>query len=98
MTLIVGLVAVLAGALSLGGCTTVDYDDYWVPGRPIYGRDVYFDEYRYRNPEGLLVVYDPGPSLYSVVSVPGLYWHDGYYYRRHGFSSTRRESVLAGTL
>lgn len=84
MTLIAGLVTVLAGALPLGGCTTVDYDDYWVARGPIYGRGVYIDDYRYRNPDGLVVVYDPGPSLYSVVSVPGLYWHEGYYYRRHG--------------
>lgn len=83
-TVMVGLVPVLGGLLLLGGCTTLDYEGYGGPSYPAYPRSVYVEEYRYRNPDGMLVAYDPGPRLYSVVSSPGLYWHDGYYYRRHG--------------
>ncbi|MGE5152809.1 MAG: hypothetical protein ACM3ST_02235 [Bdellovibrio bacteriovorus] len=83
ITTTVGLVPVLGGLMLLGGCTTLEYDDYWDSGYPTYSRHVLVEEYRYRNPDGLMVVYDPGPSLYSVVTVPGLYWHDGYYYRKY---------------
>jgi hypothetical protein len=77
------LVPVLGGLLLLGGCATLESGGYWVSSYPVYPRRVYLDEYRYRNPDGLIVVYDPGPRLYSVVRSPGLYWHDGYYYRKH---------------
>lgn len=79
----VGLVPVLGGLLLLGGCATLESDGYWGPSYPVYPRSVYVEDYRYRNPDGMLVVYDSGPRLYSVVSSPGLYWHDGYYYRKH---------------
>jgi hypothetical protein len=79
----VGLAPVLGGLMLLGGCATLESDGYWDSSYPAYSRHLYVDEYRYRNPDGLIVVYDPGPSLYSVVSVPGIYWHDGYYYRKH---------------
>lgn len=82
-TAMVGLIPVLGGLLLLGGCTTLESDGYWATSYPVYPRHVQVYERRYRNPDGLLVVYDPGPSLYSVVSSPGLYWHDGYYYRKH---------------
>jgi hypothetical protein len=79
----VGLVPVLGAFMLLGGCTTLESDGYWVSDYPSYRRDVYVYEQRYRNPDGLIVTYDSGPSLYSVVRYPGIYWHDGYYYRQH---------------
>lgn len=77
-----GLLLALGGLL-LGGCATVE-DGYWVSSYPVYSRYVEVNEYRYVNPHGLVVVYDPGVMRYSVVGYPGLYWHDGYYYRHHG--------------
>ena len=79
----VGLVPVLGVVMLLGGCTTLESDGYWESGYPAYRRDVYVYEQRYRNPDGLIVAYDSGPGLYSVVRYPGIYWHDGYYYRQH---------------
>lgn len=79
----VGLVPVLGAVMLLGGCTTLESDGYWVSDYPVYRRDVYLYEERYRNPDGLIVAYDSGPRLYSVVRYPGIYWHDGYYYRQH---------------
>jgi len=78
------LAPALAGLALLGGCATYGYGGYWSSGYPAYTGYVYGDRYRYRNPDGLIVAYDPGPSLYAVVSFSNLYWGDGYYYRRHG--------------
>ncbi len=77
------LVPVLGGLMLLGGCASLESDGYRDSSYPVYPRRVYVDNYRYRNPDGLFVVYDPGPRLYSVVDSRGLYWHDGHYYRRH---------------
>ncbi len=81
-----GLAPALAGLMLLGGCATYGYGGYWSSGYPAYSGYGYgYDyDYRYRNPDGLIVAYDPGPSLYAVVSYQNLYWNDGYYYRRHG--------------
>ena len=79
----VAVLPVLGGLLLLGGCATLESDGYWASSYPVYSRHIDVYEHRYRNPDGLIVVYDPGPRLYSVVSSPGLYWHDGHYYRRH---------------
>ncbi|MCU0833903.1 MAG: hypothetical protein MUC77_05610 [Chromatiaceae bacterium] len=81
-TRLAGLLLAVGGLL-LGGCATVD-EGYWVSSYPGYTRYVAVNEYRYVNPHGLLVVYDPGVMRYSVVRYPGLYWHDGHYYRHHG--------------
>lgn len=83
IAMMTSLVPVLGGLMLLGGCATLESDGYWASSYPVYPRRVYVDHYRYRNPDGLDVVYDPGPRLYSVVRSPGLYWHDGYYYRKH---------------
>jgi hypothetical protein len=82
MTRLAGLL-LAAGGLLLGGCATVD-DGYWVSSYPVYSRYLEVNEYRTVNPHGLVVVYDPGVMRYSVVRYPGLYWHDGYYYRHQG--------------
>jgi hypothetical protein len=74
----------LAGLMFLGGCATYAYDGDWESGYPVGSGYVYDDDYRYYNPDGLIVRYDSGPSLYAVVSYPNLYWNDGYYYRPHG--------------
>jgi len=81
-TVRVVLVPVLGGLIFLGGCTTLESDGYWASSYPVYPRGGYVYEQSYRNPDGLMVFYDPGVSLYSVSSYPGLYWHDGYYYRK----------------
>lgn len=83
ITMMTSLMPALGGLMLLGGCATLESDGYWGSSYPVYPRRVYVDEYRYRNPDGLDVVYNPGPRLYSVVRSPGLYWHDGYYYRKH---------------
>lgn len=70
------LVSLLGGVLLLSGCTTLDYDDYWSPWYP--------------GDPGWVDVYDPGPRLYSVRRSPGLYWRDGYYYRKRGERWERR--------
>lgn len=75
-------VFLLGGVLLLGGCATLESED-WAPGYPVYSRRIHVYERPYRNPDGLWVVYDRGPALYSVVRAPGLYWRDGYYYRKH---------------
>ena len=79
-----GLLASWAGGLLLGGCATLEPEQYWAPAYP-REIEVYEQVYErpFRNPDGWFVVYDPGPRLYCVVQEPGLYWRDGYYYRRH---------------
>jgi hypothetical protein len=79
---VTGLLLAFAGLLLAGGCATVDRG-YWLSSYPAYSRTVHLSEYRYVNPDGLVVIYDPGVMRYSVVRYPGLYWHDGFYYRHH---------------
>jgi hypothetical protein len=72
----VAVALVLGSILAAGGCVAVP-GGYYGEGYPPYGE-------RYVTPEGLDVVYDYGPGAYGVVGQPGIYWWDGYYYRRQG--------------
>lgn len=78
-----GLLPLLGVLMLLGGCATLEYDDDWGYEDPIYSDRVYVRDSGYRNPDGLIVVYEPGLMLYRVVSYPDLYWNGGYYYRKH---------------
>ncbi len=73
-------------ALTLGGCVAVvapavapTYNGYYGPP-PLYAP---YHGYRYRNSDGLTIVYDSGLRLYLVLGYVGLYWWDGHYYRDH---------------
>jgi hypothetical protein len=67
----------LGSVLLLGGCAVVPADGYYYDGYAPYGE-------RYVTPDGLVVVYDYDPGVYTVASYPGLYWWGGYYYRQRG--------------
>jgi len=67
----------LGAILALGGCVVEPIGGYYAGGYAPYGES-------YVTPDGYTVVYDAGPGAYAVVGVPGVYWWDGYYYRRHG--------------
>lgn len=65
----------LSAVALLGGC--YHYRGYGPPPHaPAHG-------YRRRHHDRWLV-YDAGLGLYVVSGYPGLYFHDGHYYRRHG--------------
>jgi hypothetical protein len=66
-----------AAMLILAGCVAVPAGGYYGASYAPYGQ-------RYVTSEGLAVTYDAGPGAYVVVGRPGLYWWNGYYYRRHG--------------
>jgi len=78
----VGFGLALGLAVSLGGCVVAPVDggyldDYEAPSPyavPLYGE-------RYRNPDGVMVVYDSGPGAYVVEGHPDVYWRDHHYYR-----------------
>lgn len=68
---------ILWAGLNLAGCVAVPVGGYYGAWYAPYGQ-------RYVTSEGLVVTYDSGPGSYVVVGRPGLYWWNGYYYRRHG--------------
>jgi hypothetical protein len=69
-------------AVILGGCAVVPADGYYYGGYSTYGVAPYGE--RYVTSDGVNVVYDYDPGIYRVVSYPGLYWWNGYYYRERG--------------
>jgi len=62
----------------------MESESVWVSGDPAGSWSVHDHAYGYRNPDGLIIDYDPQFMLYAVVSYRNVYWNDGYYYRRHG--------------
>ncbi|MGA7982499.1 MAG: hypothetical protein WCA32_20045 [Chromatiaceae bacterium] len=72
----------LGSAVILGGCAVVPADGYYYGGYSTYGVAPYGE--RYVTSDGVSVVYDYDPGVYRVVSYPGLFWWNGYYYRERG--------------
>lgn len=40
--------------------------------------------YRKKNPDNVALVYNTGLGVYVASGYPGIYFHDGYYYRLNG--------------
>lgn len=74
----------LAAAGGLAGCV-IDEPGYGPPPHaPAHGR-------RRRHPSGVELIYDPVLALYIVVGHPGIYYHDGVFFRHdHGTWYTSR--------
>jgi hypothetical protein len=68
---------ILGAVLILAGCVAVPVGGYYGEWYAPYGQ-------RYVTSEGMVVTYQSGLGAYLVVGQPGLYWWNGYYYRRHG--------------
>lgn len=69
---------VTAGLIAAGGLAVLAGCAYYRPGGPPPHAPAHGYRRRHRGAE---LVYDSGLGVYLVAGHPGIYFHDGYYYR-----------------